>query len=67
VGEDDTARRLARELWDAGVLASPVTFPTVATGRARVRLIVTSEHGEADLSEALGAFETVAHKLRLAG
>jgi glycine C-acetyltransferase len=37
----------------------------VARGKARVRTIVTSEHSEDDLKEALDAFDRVGQKLGL--
>jgi glycine C-acetyltransferase len=40
-------------------------FPTVVKGRSRVRTIVTADHGEDDLAEALDAFARVGKKLAL--
>ncbi|HEY3023480.1 MAG TPA: 8-amino-7-oxononanoate synthase, partial [Actinomycetota bacterium] len=40
-------------------------FPTVAKGRARVRTIVTADHTEEDLKEALEAFRRVGSELGL--
>jgi len=40
-------------------------FPTVAKGRARVRTIVTADHTEEDLKEALEAFRQVGGELGL--
>src|SRR6266508_1245961 len=64
-GEDRAAQELSRLLWEEGVFSPPIVFPTVAKGRARVRTIVTSEHTEDDLREALDAFERVGRKLGL--
>jgi len=64
-GEDRAAQDLSRLLFDEGVFTPPIVFPTVAKGRARVRTIVTSEHSEEDLKEALDAFERVGQKLGL--
>jgi glycine C-acetyltransferase len=64
-GEDRAAQELSRLLWEEGVFTPPIVFPTVAKGRARVRTIVTSEHSEEDLKEALDAFERVGRKLGL--
>jgi glycine C-acetyltransferase len=64
-GEDEKAQDLSRLLWEEGVFTPPIVFPTVAKGSARVRTIITSEHGEEDLSQALDAFERVGRKLAL--
>jgi glycine C-acetyltransferase len=64
-GEDRAAQDLSRLLFEEGVFTPPIVFPTVANGRARVRTIVTSEHTEEDLKEALDAFERVGQKLGL--
>ena len=42
-----------------------LVFPTVAKGRARVRTIVTADHSEEDLRQALDAFERVGKVLGL--
>jgi glycine C-acetyltransferase len=64
-GEDREAQDLSRMLWDEGVFTPPIVYPTVAKGSARVRTIVTSEHTEDDLQQALDAFERVGRKLGL--
>jgi glycine C-acetyltransferase len=65
VGEAALAHQLSRELFEAGVFATGIGFPTVAKGKARVRTIVTSEHTRAELDRALEAFRTVGKKLAL--
>ena len=64
-GEDRAAQDLSRLLFDEGVFTPAIVFPTVAKGSARVRTIVTSEHTERDLQQALDAFESVGKKLAL--
>jgi glycine C-acetyltransferase len=64
-GEEKRAVELSTRLWDEGVFSPAIVFPTVAKGRARVRTIVTAEHTEDDLTEALGAFERVGRALGL--
>ena len=64
-GEEAKAVELARMLWDEGVFAPAIVFPTVPKGRSRVRTIVTADHDEDDLREALAAFGTVGRKLGL--
>jgi len=64
-GDEEKAQQLASRLFDLGVFATSVVFPTVALGKARVRTIVTSEHSREDLQICLDAFETVGRELRL--
>ncbi len=64
-GEAQTAQDLARLLWDEGVFTPAIVFPTVPRGQSRVRTIVTADHTEEDLKEALDAFERVGRKLGL--
>jgi len=65
VGEAALAHQLSRELFQEGVLATGIAFPTVAKGRARVRTIVTSEHTKAELDRALEVFSRVGKRLGL--
>ena len=64
-GEETKAVELSRLLWEEGVFTPAIVFPTVAKGSSRVRTIVTAEHTEDDLREALEAFERVGRKLGL--
>ncbi len=64
-GEETKAVELSRLLWEEGVFSPAIVFPTVAKGRSRVRTIVTAEHSEEDLQQALDAFERVGTKLGL--
>src|SRR2546427_1269057 len=64
-GEETKAVELAKLLWEQGGFTPAIVFPTVPKGRSRVRTIVTAEHTEEDLQQALEAFETVGRKLGL--
>jgi glycine C-acetyltransferase len=64
-GQEAKAVELARLLWEEGVFTPAIVYPTVAKGRSRVRTIVTADHTEEDLQEALDAFERVGKKLGL--
>jgi 8-amino-7-oxononanoate synthase len=50
----------ARRLRDLAILATPVIFPAVAQGAARLRLCVTAAHSTSDLEYALDAFAKLA-------
>jgi glycine C-acetyltransferase len=63
VGEAKLAHELSRALFDEGVLATGIGFPTVAKGKARVRTIVTATHTEDELDRALDVFRKVGKQL----
>jgi len=65
VGEAAAAHQFSRELFNGGVLATGIGFPTVPKGKARVRTIVTSEHTRAELDRALDVFREVGKKMGL--
>ena len=67
MGDPDTAGRFSQRLFDEGVFAQPVVFPTVAIDQARIRTIVTAAHADAQLDRALAAFDTVGRELGLIG
>src|SRR5262249_25025802 len=64
-GDEVKAAELSRLLFEEGVFTPAIVFPTVAKGQARVRTIVTADHTEEDLKEALEAFERVGRELGL--
>ncbi|HXA52815.1 MAG TPA: aminotransferase class I/II-fold pyridoxal phosphate-dependent enzyme, partial [Candidatus Acidoferrum sp.] len=63
VGDAKLAFEFSRALFDAGVLATGIGFPTVAKGRARIRTIVASTHTKEELDQALEIFRTTAKRL----
>lgn len=65
MGDPDTAGRFSARLIDEGVFAQPVVFPTVAIDKSRLRTIVTAAHAQAQLDQALDAFDRVGHELGL--
>ena len=65
VGDTALAHQFSRDLFEAGVFAQSIGFPTVPKGKARVRTIVTATHTRDELSRALHILETGAKKLRI--
>ncbi|MCA1558891.1 MAG: glycine C-acetyltransferase [Acidobacteria bacterium] len=64
-GESGKAMRLSDRLFEEGVFAQGIAFPTVARDKARVRTIVTATHTREDLQYALDAFARVGRELDL--
>ncbi|MDA8216574.1 MAG: aminotransferase class I/II-fold pyridoxal phosphate-dependent enzyme, partial [Dehalococcoidales bacterium] len=65
VGESGAAMRMSARLFEEGVFAQGIGYPTVARDRARVRTIVTATHTREHLDQALSAFAKVGKELNL--
>ena len=65
VSEGRKAMDFSRALFDAGVMATGIAFPTVAEGKARIRTIMTSEHTRTELDQALEILRTVGKKMAI--
>jgi glycine C-acetyltransferase len=63
VGDAEKAFQFSRELFDEGVFAGAIGFPTVPEGKARLRTIVTATHKRADLERAADTIERVGKTL----
>jgi glycine C-acetyltransferase len=64
-GEGSRAMKLSDRLFDEGVFAQGIAFPTVARDKARVRTIVTAGHTKDELQFALDKFKKVGQELGL--
>jgi glycine C-acetyltransferase len=65
VGSGALAMKLSDRLFEEGVFAQGIGFPTVPDDKSRVRTIVTAEHSRQELEACLAAFETVGRELAL--
>jgi len=63
LGEAELAQSFSKELFAEGVFASPLGFPTVPKGKARIRVMISAAHTQEDLQQGLAAFEKVGKKL----
>ena len=63
VGDEAKAQLMERMLWDEGVYALAIVFPTVGRGKARLRTMPSAAHTQEDLAFALEAFIRVRDKL----
>ena len=64
-GDSALAGRFSGRLFEEGIFAQPIVFPTVALDKARIRTIVTAAHTDAHLDRALAVFDRVGHELGL--
>jgi glycine C-acetyltransferase len=67
VGEAPMAAQMSDRLFQAGVFAQSIGFPTVPRGQARLRTIVTATHTREDLDYALEMFGKVGKELGVIG
>jgi glycine C-acetyltransferase len=65
VGAGALAHRFSDRLFDTGVFAMGIGFPTVPEEKSRVRTIVTAEHSREELDTCLEAFESVGRELAI--
>ena len=64
-GDTALAMTLSDRLFEEGVFAQGIGFPTVARDKARVRTIVTATHTRAELQFALDCFKKVGTELSI--
>jgi glycine C-acetyltransferase len=64
-GDSSLANRLSDRLFEEGVFAQAIGYPTVPRDKARVRTIVTATHTREDLQYALDGFAKVGRELGL--
>jgi len=67
IGDGKKTMDFSKALFDAGVMATGIAFPTVPEGKARIRTIMTSEHTRDQIDQALEILETTARKLGILG
>jgi glycine C-acetyltransferase len=63
VGEAPLAAKMSDRLFEEGVFAQSIGYPTVPRGQARLRTIVTATHTREDLQYALDAFGRIGKEL----
>ncbi len=63
LGEAPLAQQFSRELFDNGVFAMALGFPTVPRGKARIRVMISASHEKEDLDQGLEIFRKVGLEL----
>ena len=63
VGEGRLAMQFSRELFNEGLMATGIAFPTVPEGKARIRTIMTATHTREQLDQALETLKKVGTRL----
>lgn len=65
LGEADVARKFSAKLFERGIFAMAIGFPTVPRGKARIRVMISAAHQKSDLEFALEQFEAVGKEMGL--
>ena len=65
IGEEAKAMQFSDRLFEEGVFAQGIAFPTVPRGTARVRTIVTAEHTKEQLDRATDIFQKVGEEMKI--
>ncbi len=63
LGEAPLAQQFSRRLFEEGVFAMAIGFPTVPRGKARIRVMNSATHSPSDLEQALETFGKVGQEL----
>lgn len=67
LGEASLAQQFSRRLFEEGVFAMAIGYPTVPMGKARVRVMNSAAHSGEDLERALDIFARVGRELGVTG
>jgi len=65
LGEAPLAQEFSNKLFEAGVFAMSIGFPTVPKGLARIRVMISAAHSREDLDQALSIFKKVGKDLKV--
>ena len=63
LGDEGTAVTFSKKLFDKGIFAQSIAYPTVAKGKARIRCMLSAAHQKEDLDFALATFTEVAKEM----
>src|SRR5487761_36366 len=65
IGDGRKTMDFSRALFEAGLMATGIAFPTVPEGKARIRTIMTSEHTCEQIDQALEILATTARRMNV--
>jgi len=67
LGEAPVAQNFAHRLFEEGVFAMAIAYPTVPRGKARIRVMISASHSPSDLDQGLEVFSKVGRELGVIG
>ncbi len=65
IGEAKLAGAFSRKLFEEGIFAMSIGYPTVARDKARIRVMISATHSDKDLDFALDVFARVGRELAI--
>lgn len=65
LGDENLAVEFSSKLLENGVFATPIKFPMVAKGKARIRVMPSASHSKKDLDFGISVFHKVAKQLKV--
>ncbi len=63
LGNEEVAKEFSAKLFEENVFATPIIFPMVAKGKARIRVIPSASHSKKDLDVGIAAFAKIGKRL----
>lgn len=63
--DEEVAVKFSSRLFEEGVFATPIVFPMVPKGKARIRVIPSAAHSREDLDFGIKAFEKIGKELKV--
>jgi len=63
LGDVKVAQQFSRRLFEEGVFAMAIGYPTVPMGKARIRVMISATHSEADLDLGVEKFVKIGREL----
>jgi glycine C-acetyltransferase len=67
LGDAPVAQAFSRRLFEEGIFGTAIAFPTVPLGKARIRVMISAAHSEADLDLGIQTFTKVGRELGVIG
>lgn len=65
LGDEEIAKKFSTRLFEEGIFATPIAYPMVVKGKARIRVIPSASHSKKDLDLGIAAFHKVAKELKV--
>lgn len=65
IGEAKAAKDFSQRLFEAGIFAQAIGYPTVPMGKARIRVMLSAAHSQADLIWAIEQFKEIGKSLSI--
>lgn len=65
IGDEEKAKEFSLKLFEENVFATPIVFPMVAKGKARIRVIPSASHSTEDLNKGIEAFKKIGKEMKI--